>query len=153
MKIPFHRWLVIAASTQVTKGTILEMAKQSKKFNILLKAIEIAGLKEEFDKAGPFTVLAPTDDAFRRMSQQELDDLLADKEYLRDLILLHVIDGSVKINDMIARSELKSREGETLFAYKNESGSFVNDSKVVMADIEATNGIVHVLDTVLFPWK
>jgi len=138
---------------QVTKGTILEMAKQSGKFNILLEAIEVAGLTEEFEKAGPFTVLAPTDDAFKRMSEQELNDLLRDVNYLRDLILLHVFDGAEKISNMIARSELTSREGETLFVYKNDSGTFINDSRVIMADIEATNGIVHVLDTVLFPWK
>lgn len=177
MNIPLNRWFVLAVSLfclvgtgsvfaanqngddqkkdepQVTRGSIIEMAKQSGKFNILLKAIEVTGLTEEFEKEGPVTVLAPTDDAFKRMSQQELDDLLADKEYLRDLVLLHVVDGAVKINDMIARTELKSREGDTLFVYKNEAGTFVNDAKVLMADIEATNGIAHVIDTVLFPWK
>lgn len=178
MKIPFFRLFVTAFSLailgthpasaltsscsgetqcpdhpQVTKGTILQMAKQSGKFNILLKAIEVAGLTEEFDKEGPFTVLAPTDDAFKRMSEQELADLLKDVEYLRDLLLLHVVDGAEKINDMISRSEMPSREGDTLFVYKNDSGTFINDSRVLMADIEATNGIVHVIDTVLFPWK
>jgi len=177
MKTPLNRWLVLGLSLvclagsssvfasnqngddqkkdepQVTKGSILQMAKQSGKFNVLLKAIEVAGLTEEFEKEGPITVLAPTDDAFKRMSQQELDDLLADKEYLRDLVLLHVVDGAVKMNDMIARTELKSREGDTLFVYKNEAGTFVNDARVIMADIEATNGIAHVIDTVLFPWK
>lgn len=178
MKIPFSRLFVTALSLvalgsqpgnalaschsdntqcpdhpQITKGTILQMAKQSGKFNTLLKAIEITGLREEFEKEGPFTVLAPTDDAFNRMSEQELDDLFKDVEYLRDLILLHVFDGAEKINNMIARSELTSREGDTLFVYKNDSGTYINDSRVIMADIEATNGIVHVVDTVLFPWK
>ncbi|MFM8268787.1 MAG: fasciclin domain-containing protein [Pseudomonadota bacterium] len=138
---------------EIKKGTILEMAKQSGKFTFLLKALEITGLTEEFQKEGNITVLAPTDDAFRRMSERERNDLLTDKEYLTELLLLHVIDGSVKVKDAIAREKVVSKEGETLFFYKDASGTFVNDAKIIMADIEATNGVVHVIDTVLFPWK
>lgn len=138
---------------EIQKGTIFEMAKQSGKFTILLKALEITGLTEELQKAGSITVLAPTDDAFRRMSEGERNDLLNDKEYLRDLILLHVIDGAVKVKDAVSREKVVSREGEDLFFYTDEAGTFVNDAKIVMADIEATNGVVHVIDTVLFPWK
>lgn len=138
---------------QIQKGTILEMAKQSGKFTFLLKALEITGLTEELEKEGPMTVLAPTDDAFRRMSEGERNDLLNDKAYLRDLILLHVVDGSVKVEDAISREKVVSKEGDSLFFYKDEAGTFVNDAKIIMADIEATNGVVHVIDTVLFPWK
>jgi len=138
---------------EIQKGTILEMAKQSGKFTILLKALEITELTQELEKEGPMTLLAPTDDAFRRMSENERNDLLNDKAYLRDLVLLHVIEGAVKIEDAISREKVISREGDSLFFYKDAAGTFVNDSKVIMADIEATNGVVHVIDTVLFPWK
>ena len=138
---------------EIKKGTIFEMAKQSGKFTILLKALEITGLTEELQKEGSITVLAPTDDAFRRMSDGEREDLLKDKEYLKDLILMHVIDGAVKLKDAVAREKIISKEGEELFFYTDAAGTFVNDSKVIMADVEATNGVVHVIDTVLFPWK
>ena len=138
---------------QITKGTILEMAKQSGKFTILLKALEVTGLTGELEKEGPMTVLAPTDDAFRRMSADELDALLNDKEYLRDLILVHVIDGALRIKDAVAREQVVSKKGDTLFFYTDDSGTFVNDSKVIMADVEATNGVAHVIDTVLFPFE
>jgi uncharacterized surface protein with fasciclin (FAS1) repeats len=66
---------------------------------------------------------------------------------------MHVIDGAVKIKDAVAREQVQSKEGETLFFYTGAAGTFVNDSKVIMADVEATNGVVHVIDTVLFPFK
>lgn len=143
----------VESSPEVTRGTILDLAKQSGKFNILLRAVDEAGLTEELKKEGPFTLLAPTDDAFKRMSEGEIEDLMKDKEYLKSLLLVHVIDGRTKIKDAVIREELVSADGTPLYFYTNEVGTFVNDSKVIMADIEATNGIVHVIDTVLYPFK
>jgi uncharacterized surface protein with fasciclin (FAS1) repeats len=143
----------VESRPEVTKGDILDLAKQCGKFTILLTAIERAGLTEEFKKEGPFTVLAPTDEAFKRMSEGELEDLLKDKDYLKSLLLVHVIEGQTRIRDAVMREELRSIDGTPLFFHTNEAGTFVNDSKIIMADIEATNGMVHVIDTVLYPFK
>lgn len=142
-----------ACHPQIKKGKLLDMARQSGKFTLLLKALEITGLDKELDKEGPLTILAPTDEAFKRMSQEEIQALLKDKEYLTELLLHHVIEGAVKINDAVAREVVVSMEGQELFFYRRDTGTFVNDSKILMADIEATNGIAHVIDTVLFPMK
>ena len=142
-----------ACHPQIKKGKLIEMARQSGKFTLLLKALEVTGLDKELDKEGPLTLLAPTDEAFKRMSQEEIQALLEDKEYLAELLLHHVIDGAVKINDAVAREVIVSMEGQELFFYRRDTGTFVNDSKIIMADIEATNGIAHVIDTVLFPMK
>ncbi|NBX81669.1 fasciclin domain-containing protein [bacterium] len=142
-----------ACHPQIQKGKLLDMARQSGKFTLLLKALEITGLDKELDKEGPVTLLAPTDEAFKRMSQEEIQALLKDKEYLTELLLHHVIEGAVRVNDAVAREVIVSMEGQELFFYRDEAGTFVNDSKIIMGDIEATNGIAHVIDTVLFPMK
>ena len=137
----------------VTQGDVIDLAQRSGKFNILLRALEETGLMGELKKEGPITVFAPTDDAFNRMDSYELNELFKDKEYLRSLILVHVVDGKVKIKEAVERMELTSREVVPLFVYTNESGTFVNDAKVITADLETKNGIVHVIDTVLYPFK
>lgn len=137
----------------VTQGDIIDLAKQSGKFNILLRALEETGLLEQLRQEGPITVFAPTDDAFRRMDSYELNELFKDKEYLKSLLLVHVVDGKIKIKEAVERTELVSREQVPLFVYTNDSGTFVNDAKVIMGDVAAKNGIVHVIDTVLYPFK
>lgn len=137
---------------QAKKGTILEMAKASGKFNTFLKAIEVAGLTESIEQAtGPITVFAPTDDAFKLLNQSEIDELMNDKEFLKDVLLYHVVDGRLSMKDATAREVVRSVEGDDLFFYRDEKGYSVNEARILCADIEATNGIVHVIDYVLFP--
>ncbi|NBX92539.1 MAG: fasciclin domain-containing protein [Proteobacteria bacterium] len=137
---------------QIKKGTIVEIAKASGKFTILLKALEKTGLMESIDQAqGPLTLFAPTDDAFNQLAQSEMEALMNDKELLKDVLLYHVVEGRLTVKEATSREVVQSAEGDDLFFFRDEKGYGVNEANIICADIEASNGIVHVIDYVLFP--
>lgn len=129
--------------------TILETATAAG-FNTLVAAVKAAGLEETLAGKGPFTVFAPTDDAFNKLPKGALDGLLADKEALKKVLLYHVVMGDVRAADVVKLKTAKTAEGAEI-AIDAKDGVKINGAKVIKADVVATNGVIHVIDTVLLP--
>lgn len=119
-------------------------------FNTLVAAIQAAGLEMELTDGGPYTVFAPTDEAFAKLPEGQLAALLEQPETLKKILLYHVVSGNVMAKQVI---ELDSAQtlGGTMVAIDTKNGVMINDAKVLQTDIEASNGTVHVIDTVLIP--
>jgi uncharacterized surface protein with fasciclin (FAS1) repeats len=130
-------------------GDIVEVAKSSGKFNTLLKAIDAAGLTDTLKGAGPYTLFAPTDDAFAQVPKEELDALLANKEELKEVLLYHVVPGKLLAADVTKIQSAKTVQGDELTIEATADGILVDGAKVVQADIAASNGVIHAIDTVL----
>jgi transforming growth factor-beta-induced protein len=120
-------------------------------FNTLLAAVEAAGLLETLQSAGPFTVLAPTDEAFAALPEGTVEALLEDPETLAEILLYHVIIGDVRAAQVVTLTEATMANGGTVSIAVENGGVRVNDANVVATDIEATNGVIHVIDAVLIP--
>ena len=133
--------------------TIVDIAAADERFSTLVTAVEAAGLVEALSAEGPFTVFAPTNDAFAALPEGALDELLADPEgTLTDVLLYHVVDGAVPAETVVTLSEAETLLGEAVTINATDDGVFLNESvQVVETDIEAANGIIHVIDTVLLP--
>ena len=132
--------------------TLFDIIQESPDHNTLEAAIEAAGLDGLLENDGPFTVFAPTDDAFAALPQQLLDALLADPQgLLADILAYHVIPGSVRSTMLSDGQTATTLLGADIEVTINNDGIFINDAQVIVADIEADNGIVHVIDAVLTP--
>ncbi len=131
-------------------GTIVDVAVAAGQFTTLAKALEVAGLVETLQGAGPFTVFAPTDEAFAKLPAGALDGLLANPEQLKAVLLLHVVSGKVMAADVGGMSEATAVSGGKL-AIDTTSGVKVGGATVTATDIEASNGVIHVIDTVILP--
>jgi len=134
---------------QAKAASIVDTAVQAGQFSTLVKAIEAAGLVDTLKGEGPFTVFAPSDEAFAKLPQDQLNALLADKDALTKVLTYHVVPGKVLSSDVKA-GEVQTKAGQAL-TLKTEGGVQVNDSRVVSADISASNGVIHVIDNVLLP--
>jgi uncharacterized surface protein with fasciclin (FAS1) repeats len=99
---------------------------------------------------GPFTVFAPTDEAFAKIPEDQIQALLANKTQLTEVLTYHVVAGSVMSTDLEDGMQVETLQGGNLSIDTTE-GVMVNDAKVVQADIECTNGVIHAIDTVLMP--
>ncbi|MGF1485256.1 MAG: fasciclin domain-containing protein, partial [Opitutales bacterium] len=119
-------------------------------FSTLVTALKTAGLVDTLAGEGSFTVFAPTNDAFAKLPEGTVEGLLKDKEALKAVLLYHVAAGELKAGAVTQRATIASLQGAPL-AVKANYGVKINKSKVVKADIQASNGVVHVIDTVLIP--
>lgn len=131
---------------------ILTTATDAGNFTTLLSALDKAGLTETLKGTGPFTVFAPTDEAFAKVPKAELDKLLKNKKKLAEVLNYHVVAGSVKAADVAAMPTAKTVNGADL-TIDATSGVKINDATVISPDIMTTNGVIHVIDTVLMPPK
>ena len=133
---------------------IVETAVAHGSFNTLAKALTAAGLIETLKGAGPFTVLAPTDEAFAKIPAKDLEALLADKAALTKVLTYHVVAGNVPASQVTTLTEATSLEGSKI-AIKVEGGKVMLNGAITVTatDIAATNGVIHVIDTVLMPPK
>ncbi|NBG89397.1 fasciclin domain-containing protein [Isachenkonia alkalipeptolytica] len=132
--------------------SIVEIAQANDDFSILVEALVAADLVDALEDDGPFTVFAPTNDAFAALLEAldiEKDDLLEHPD-LADVLLYHVVEGAVFSTDLEEGMEPETLQGETVMI-SLEDGVFVNDSEVIDADIEASNGVIHAIDEVLVP--
>lgn len=133
---------------------IVETAIAAGNFTTLAKALTAAGLVETLKGAGPFTVLAPTDEAFAKIPAKDLEALLADKAALTKVLTYHVISGSVPAATVTTLTEATSVEGSKIMIKVVDGKVMLNDaSEVTATDIAASNGIIHVINTVLMPPK
>ena len=128
---------------------IVENAVNSKAHTTLVAAVKAAGLVETLQGKGPFTVFAPTDEAFAKIPKATLDGLLADKAALSKVLTYHVVSGKVMAKDVKA-GKVKTVQGQDLTVTTN-MGVMVDQSKVIATDVAASNGVIHAIDTVLMP--
>jgi uncharacterized surface protein with fasciclin (FAS1) repeats len=133
---------------------IVETAVAAGTFNTLAKALTEAGLVETLKGAGPFTVLAPTDEAFAKIPAKDLEALLADKAALTKVLTYHVIAGNVPSTQVSTMTEAATVEGSKVTIKVVDGKVVINgNSTVTAADVAASNGVIHVIDTVLMPPK
>ena len=142
-------WSVIPAPAD-THQDIVDTAVSAGQFNTLAKALTEAGLVETLKGAGPFTVFAPTDEAFAKLPAGTLEALLKDKEQLTAVLTYHVVAGKVMASDVVKLSEAKTVQGQNV-KIDTMGGVMVNDAHVVKTDIMASNGVIHVIDKVILP--
>jgi uncharacterized surface protein with fasciclin (FAS1) repeats len=129
---------------------IVDTAVAAGSFDTLVTAVQAADLVETLKGDGPFTVFAPTDEAFAKIPADQLQALLADKEKLTAVLTYHVVPGKVMAADVAGLTEAKTVQGQNL-AIDTSDGVHVGGAKVVKTDIVATNGVIHVIDTVVMP--
>lgn len=134
----------------VTSQTIVDVAVANGNFKTLVAAVQAAGLVETLSGPGPFTVFAPTDEAFAKLPTGTVEALLKDKEKLTAILTYHVVSGKVMAADVVNIKTAKTVQGQEV-KIDTASGVMINDAKVVIADVEASNGVIHVIDTVLLP--
>ncbi|MGL4611394.1 MAG: fasciclin domain-containing protein [Trueperaceae bacterium] len=130
--------------------TIVEVATNAGNFKTLVAAITAAGLADTLSGAGPFTVFAPTDEAFAKLPAGTVDGLLKDVPALTTILTYHVVAAKVLAADAAKLTTAKTVEGSDL-TIDASSGVKINNATVTKADIEASNGVIHVIDTVLMP--
>jgi uncharacterized surface protein with fasciclin (FAS1) repeats len=148
--------LTFGTSTMAMAGqqkNIVETAIQAGQFQTLVKAIKAAGLVNTLEGPGPFTVFAPTDEAFAKLPPGTLENLRKpeNKEKLVSILTYHVVPGKLMASEVAGMSSAKTVNGEPLTITTNGGGVMVNDSNVVKADIVCSNGVIHVIDKVLLP--
>ncbi len=132
------------------KQDIVETAVAAGSFDTLVTAVKAAGLVETLKGEGPFTVFAPTDEAFAQIPSDQLQALLADKEKLRAVLTYHVVAGKVTAKDVTGLDSATTVQGQSV-AIETSDGVRVGGARVVQADIETSNGIIHVIDRVIMP--
>jgi len=130
--------------------TIIDTATDAGKFATLLNALKAAALTETLRGAGPYTVFAPTDEAFKQLAPGVLNALLKDTKKLKAILTYHVVPGTVAAYNMRA-GDIKTLEGTPLVAALVDGKVTVNGAKVVQADIDASNGVIHAIDAVIMP--
>jgi len=142
-------WAVFPSVADTHKD-IVDTAVSAGQFNTLAKALTEAGLVETLKGKGPFTVFAPTDEAFAKLPPGTLEALLADKAKLTAVLTYHVVAGKVMAADVVKLSEAKTVQGQNV-KIGTMGGVMVNDAHVVKTDIMASNGVIHVIDKVILP--
>jgi uncharacterized surface protein with fasciclin (FAS1) repeats len=148
---------VLVSALPAAAGTgqkdIVDTAVAAGTFNTLATALQAAGLADTLKGKGPFTVFAPTDEAFSKLPAGTVESLLKpeNKEKLRAILLYHVVSGDVTAARAMKLSSAKTVNGQDLKLTMNDGTVMVNDAKVVKADVLASNGVIHVIDTVLLP--
>ena len=139
-----------AAAAKAKPMDIVATARAAGSFNTLVAALTATGLDKELQKKGPFTVFAPTDEAFAKLPEGTVESLLKDKDKLSAILLHHVVSGSVKSGQVVKLDSATPLSGKAL-AIDAKDGVRVGAAKVTSADVLASNGVIHVIDTVLIP--
>lgn len=137
------------AGAHMASKDIVETAIESDDFNTLVAAVQAAGLVETLQGDGPFTVFAPNDAAFDKIPSATLNSLLEDPEALGAILGLHVVAGKVMAEDVVGLSSAETITGETLTIEVMGGKVMVNGATVIATDIETSNGVIHVIDTVI----
>ena len=129
---------------------IVQTAIDAGSFKTLVTAVKEAGLVETLSGDGPLTVFAPNDEAFARLPEGTVESLLKDKKKLTDILTYHVVPGKVTSSQVVKMSDAKTVQGSKIWI-KNADCVQINDACVTQPDIQASNGIIHVIDSVLMP--
>ncbi|MFO0905107.1 MAG: fasciclin domain-containing protein [Pirellulales bacterium] len=130
---------------------IVDVAVEAGSFKTLVTAVKAAGLVETLKGKGPFTVFAPTDEAFAKLPPGTVEALLKDKDKLKAVLTYHVVAGKVKAADVVKLKEAKTVQGGSVKITVADGKVKVDDANVVKTDIETANGVIHVIDAVILP--
>lgn len=135
------------------KMDIVETAASNPAFSTLVAAVKAAGLVETLQSKGPFTVFAPTNDAFAKLPAGTVESLLKpeNKDKLVAILTYHVVAGEVYAKDVVKLTEAKSVEGSNIMIKVTDGKVMVNNANVVQTDLKTKNGVIHVIDTVIMP--
>lgn len=131
-------------------ANLVDTAVSAGSFTTLVTAVQVAGLEDTLKGEGPFTVFAPTDEAFAKIPQDQLEALLADKDALTQVLTYHVVPGAVTSSEVVKLDSAQTVQGSSV-SIDATDGVKIDGAKVVKADIRASNGIIHVIDTVIMP--
>lgn len=142
---------ITSAQDAAPTMNIVETAANAGSFNTLVAAVKAAGLVETLSGAGPFTVFAPTDEAFAQIPEDQLNALLADQEALTAVLTYHVVAGKVMAADVVELSTAETVNGQSVDIKVMDGKVLIDGAEVVSADIEATNGVIHVINKVILP--
>jgi transforming growth factor-beta-induced protein len=131
--------------------SIMDIAAEDGRFSTLVAAVEAAGLAETLSGEGSFTVFAPTDDAFAALPEGTVEALLADIPALTDILLYHVLEGAVMAADVVNLNSAKTLQGQSVDISAEGGKVMIDGAEVLITDIEASNGVIHVIDSVILP--
>jgi len=137
--------------SRMGKKSIVETAVSAGTFNTLVTAVKAADLVEVLSGPGPFTVFAPTDDAFDKLPEGTIAKLLENKDKLKAILTYHVVPGKVMASDVVNLKSAKTVNGQQITIKVKGGIVMVDNAKVVKTDIDCTNGVIHVIDTVILP--
>lgn len=130
---------------------IVDTAVANGNFTTLVKAVQAADLVDTLKGDGPFTVFAPTDAAFAKIPAATLNNLIADKSALANVLTYHVVAGKVLAEDVLALNTAKTVQGQSVGIDVKDGKVFVDGAQVVTTDIKTSNGVIHVIDSVIMP--
>jgi len=130
---------------------IVDIAVEDGRFTTLVAAVSAAGLVDALKADGPLTVFAPTDDAFAALPEGTVEALLADLPTLTDILLYHVVDGKVMASDVVALTSALTLQGQNVDVQVMDGKVMIDNAQVIITDIEASNGVIHVIDAVILP--
>jgi len=141
-----------AGASTASAADIVDTAVAGK-FNTLVAAVKAAGLVDTLKSPGPFTVFAPTDDAFAKLPPGALESLLKpeNKAKLRSILTYHVVPGKLMAVDVVKLNSIKTVEGQNIMIKTMNGGVMVDNARVIKTDITASNGVIHVIDAVILP--
>jgi uncharacterized surface protein with fasciclin (FAS1) repeats len=142
--------VLFAVSSVALASDIVDTAVSAGQFKTLITALQEANLVDTLRQKGPYTVFAPTDAAFAKLPAGALDSLLQDKEKLAAVLAYHVVPGKV-MAAQVKPGSVKTVQGQSFTVSTQGSNVMVDDAKVMKTDIAASNGVIHVIDTVLLP--
>lgn len=129
---------------------VLDKAIESGQFTVLVDALREAGLDDILSSDGPFTIFAPTDEAFSKLPKKAIENLLHDKERLTEILTYHVIYDTFKYKDVVKMKNAKTVQG-TRIIFDISNKTKVNKATIIKSDIECENGVIHIIDEVLIP--
>jgi len=129
---------------------IVDTAVAAGSFNTLVTAVKAAGLVDTLKSPGPFTVFAPTDEAFAKLPEGTVEALLNDKAKLTAILTYHVAPGKMMAADVVKKSAIQTVQGQSL-QVSTSDGARVDNANIIKTDIECSNGVIHVIDTVVLP--
>jgi uncharacterized surface protein with fasciclin (FAS1) repeats len=141
---------VVLSFNPAHAADIVDTAQSAGSFNTLVKAVQAAGLADTLKGPGPFTVFAPTDEAFAKIPKAKLDALLQDKAALTKVLTYHVVPGKVMAAD-VKPGMVKTVEGSSLNVSAKNGKVMIDKANVTKADVAADNGVIHAIDTVVMP--
>lgn len=141
----------VGATKTEDKKDIVDTAVAAGSFKTLAAALQAAGLVETLKGKGPFTVFAPTDEAFAKLPAGTVEALLKDKEKLTKILLYHVVSGNVMAKDVVKLKTAKTVQGSSVKITVKDGKVMVDNANVVKTDIAASNGVIHVIDSVILP--
>ncbi len=141
----------VGATRTEDKKDIVDTAVAAGSFNTLAAALKAAGLIETLKGKGPFTVFAPTDEAFAKLPAGTVEALLKDKEKLTKILLYHVVSGNVMAKDVVKLKTAKTVQGSSVKITVKDGKVMVDNANVVKTDIATSNGVIHVIDSVILP--